>query len=320
MFVKSNLLNAEWVLKLDLPDTGVGEYVDFYQAVGCLIWSHCPNAVLHSENGCMVIDTGGVKSSHDGVGKAVREVKTLVGFMQLIGGDLSHVCAWLNEPLLVGDLNEVLGPAGFRAVPPTPGDVGLPPDVVLGLAACFANRPDLLLAMLDVALPRCHEPPKELEDRWSALAKEAPPVPILARMAEPNLHPPKSPRGALASTSSLSDDARSRLSPEPAKQDCLSEDGEAACSTLTPPVPILARMAEPDLHPPTPPRGALVATSSHSDDARSRLSPEPARQDCLSEDGEAACSTLTPPERSPDVIGRKALLIDRVFHPRKIWA
>ena len=29
--------DAEWVLKLDLPDTGVGEYVDFYQAVGCLI-------------------------------------------------------------------------------------------------------------------------------------------------------------------------------------------------------------------------------------------------------------------------------------------
>ena len=32
-------------------------------------------------------------------GKAlVTEGKTLVGFMQLIGGDLSHVCAWLNEP------------------------------------------------------------------------------------------------------------------------------------------------------------------------------------------------------------------------------
>ena len=210
--------DAKRVLKLDVPDTGVGEYVDFFQAVGSIIWSHCPNAVLHPENGCMVIDTGGVKSSHDGVGKAVREVKTLVGFMQLIGGDLSHVCAWLNEPLLVGDLNEVLGPAGFRAVPPAPGDVGLPPDVVLRLAACFANRPELLLAMLDVALPRCHEPPKELKDRWSALVKEAPPVPILARMPEPDLHPPTPPRGALASTSSHSDDARSRLSPEPANR------------------------------------------------------------------------------------------------------
>src|SRR3954451_8786144 len=91
---------AKWVLKLELPNSGLGDYLDFYQSFACLVWWHRPAADLGSQDGCMVIDRAGVESSQDGVGKAVAEVKTLVGFMELIGGNLSHICAWLNQPQL----------------------------------------------------------------------------------------------------------------------------------------------------------------------------------------------------------------------------
>ena len=205
----------------------------------------------------------GAEPSQDGVGKALREVKTLVGFMELIGGNSLHICAWLNEPQLVSDLHAVLGPAGFAAAPSASGERDLPRDVVLRLAACFADRPELLLAMLDVALPRCQEPPKELMDQWSALAQEAAPAA---------------------------------------------------------PVAIFGPYGGIDLPPLTPPMGhwrrrlrcPTMLSSRRINDAQSSLtlSPEPAKQDCLSEDGDAACSTLTP-DRSPVILDRRALLIDR---------
>jgi ankyrin repeat protein len=69
--------------------------------------------------------------------------------------------------------------------------------------------------MLDVALPRCRKPPQELLDRRSALADE--------------VLPPDHARSRQV------DDAQSSLAPSPEKA-VLLEDGDEACSTLTPEV------------------------------------------------------------------------------------
>jgi ankyrin repeat protein len=163
-------------LELQLPESKPGEpdYDHFHRAIEKHIFHHCPTAIVYQGNsGRMIVNTIGDELPR--VASAVQEVKTLLGFMQLIGGDLWYILSWLNDPQLVSDLHEVLGPTGFRTVPCAPGDLDLPRDVVLRLASCFAeaDRPDLLLAMLDVALPRCHDSPADLCREWIGLAGEA---------------------------------------------------------------------------------------------------------------------------------------------------
>jgi ankyrin repeat protein len=162
------------VLELHLPDSRPGEpdHEDFYQAAKGHILHRCPTAVLYQDsNGRMIIDNT-IGDELLRVARAVREVRTLIGFMQLIGGGLFHICDWLNDRQLVGDLHDVFGPCADSDLP-TPRI--LKGDVVLSLATYFAEagRRDLLLAMLDIALPRCDDAPAELCREWIGLAHEA---------------------------------------------------------------------------------------------------------------------------------------------------
>src|SRR4051794_11155658 len=36
--VRDESTEAKWVLRLELPDSGIGDRLDFYQAVACIVW------------------------------------------------------------------------------------------------------------------------------------------------------------------------------------------------------------------------------------------------------------------------------------------
>ncbi len=104
--------------------------------------------------------------------KAVDEVRTLVRFIQSIGGGLEHIRALLwdsNQAQFIQDLHYVLG---RNSEQPT-----IRPESVLRLAKAFEvlGRPDLQLALLDHALPQCPAGPgkSKLAEQWIGLATEA---------------------------------------------------------------------------------------------------------------------------------------------------
>ena len=166
------------VIDFHLPDREPGDahYLDFYVAFPKQVWHHCPEARLPcpDRQGRIIFEVPDERSCN-AVERAVREVKSLISFMQLIGGDLSHICGWLNNNTqMVCDLHEVLGPAGFQSIPGGLGET-LQGEAVGNLAKCFdkSGRRDLLLAMLDLALRGCPNPPADLSPQWICLAIEA---------------------------------------------------------------------------------------------------------------------------------------------------
>jgi ankyrin repeat protein len=165
------------VIKFHLRDREPGDshYLELYRAFPNQVWKHCAAAetLLPEKHGQIIFKMPDERSC-DAVERAVREVKTLLGFMQLIGGGLSHICGWLNSPQMVCDLHEVLGPAGFQCMPAALGET-LQSEAVGDLAKCFAEsgRRDLLLAMLDLAVRGCRNPPSDLSRQWICLAIEA---------------------------------------------------------------------------------------------------------------------------------------------------
>jgi hypothetical protein len=165
------------VIDFRLPgrEPGDAHYLDFYGAFPKQVWHHCPGAGLPCPDGQgRIIFEVPDERSCDAVERAVREVKSLISFMQLIGGEMSHIRGWLNNPRMVCDLHEVLGPAGFQSMPGASGET-LQGEAVRNLAKCFAEsgRHDLLLAMLDLALRDCRNPPGDLSRQWIWLATEA---------------------------------------------------------------------------------------------------------------------------------------------------
>jgi ankyrin repeat protein len=166
------------VIDFHLPDREPGDahYLDFYVAFPKQVWHHCPEARLPcpDRQGRIIFEVPDERSCN-AVERAVREVKSLISFMQLIGGDLSHICGWLNNNTqMICDLHEVLGPAGFQSMPDALGET-LQGEAVRNLAKCFAEsgRHDLALAMLDLALRDCRNPPGDLSRQWIWLATEA---------------------------------------------------------------------------------------------------------------------------------------------------
>ena len=182
----------ELVIDLDLPgfESGDHGHLAFYQAVATHIWHHCPKAVLGSKDGRMAIDRPDALS-RQAVDKALHEIETLLAFLHQIGGDLTQLCRLIHaHPQLVEDLDAVFGdvPRRFFAAA---GDDDREEnsrdhnaEVVLrlsnGIAA--AGRPDLQLALLDVALPNCRDAPAKatLCEQWLALNNAA-----LEQEAEP---------------------------------------------------------------------------------------------------------------------------------------
>jgi hypothetical protein len=165
------------VIDFHLPGREPGDthYLDFYGAFPNQVWHHCPKAELPcpDKQGQIIFEVADERSC-DAVERAVREVKSLISFMQLIGGEMSHIRGWLNNPRMVCDLHEVLGPAGFQSMPGASGET-LQGEAVRNLAKYFAEsgRHDLLLAMLDLALRGCWNPPADLSRQWIWLAIEA---------------------------------------------------------------------------------------------------------------------------------------------------
>ena len=80
------------------------------------------------------------------IDRAVGEVATSVGFIQHIGGDLTHICQWIqDQPKIVEDLDQVFGEQT------SPFEVAA---AAARLAERFAaaGRPDLERLTLDTAL------------------------------------------------------------------------------------------------------------------------------------------------------------------------
>src|SRR6185436_10395817 len=108
---------TELVLDFHLPGakTGDQDHLTFYKAVATHIWRHCPKAGLGSKNGLMVIDRPADTSSCQAIDKAVHEIATLTIFVQMIGGDLNHVCRLIHEqPQMVEDLDHIFGASQRR--------------------------------------------------------------------------------------------------------------------------------------------------------------------------------------------------------------
>jgi hypothetical protein len=118
------------VIELHGKELGEPEYLALYEVVGQQVWHHCPNAGRsYSKDGPITFENPDDEPSFcDGVEKAVRQVNTLIAFVQLIGGDIG---GWVDvSPSLISDLHDVYGATGPKT---------LPGEVVLRLAACFAE-------------------------------------------------------------------------------------------------------------------------------------------------------------------------------------
>jgi Ankyrin repeats (3 copies) len=130
------------------------DHAQFYNAVGDYTMRRC-EAVLYPDAEMRMQIEAPHESSGEEIGSALEamdEVRTLVDFMQRIGGGLEHICAVLrdkDQTQTIIDLHSVFGG--------DPAEPSIQPEAVLRLANGFAaaGRPDLQLALLDVALPQC---------------------------------------------------------------------------------------------------------------------------------------------------------------------
>lgn len=143
---------TELVLDLHLPGAKAGDqaHLAFYQAVANHIWHRCPQAGIRPKQGpdgqgLMVIDRP-QDLTGQAIDRAVGEVATSVAFIQHIGGDLTHICQWIqDQPKIVEDLDQVFGGQT------SPFEVAA---AAARLAEQFAaaGRPDLERLTLDTAL------------------------------------------------------------------------------------------------------------------------------------------------------------------------
>jgi hypothetical protein len=147
-------------------------HAPFYNAVTDYTMRHC-KAVHYCDKYRRMRIEARDRSSLDQIGRAadaVDEVRTLVHFIQRIGGDLGLICMLLrdkDQTQTIKDLHSVFGG--------NPEQPTIKPDAVLRLSNACALRPDVQLALLDHALPQCLPGPDKsrLADQWIGFAAEA---------------------------------------------------------------------------------------------------------------------------------------------------
>src|SRR5262245_35046470 len=142
-----------------------------YNAIVAYLMGQC-DAIFYGDSDRRMRIVAREGSSGEDVGKAAKamdEVRTLVCFIQSIGGGLEQICALLgdrSQTQTIRDLHSVLA-----------AEPAIHPDAVLRLAKAFevSGRPDLQLALLDHALPQCPAGPgkSKLADQWIGLATRA---------------------------------------------------------------------------------------------------------------------------------------------------
>lgn len=164
------------VIKLRLPGVKPPDpdHGFFYNAIANYVMRRC-DAVLHRDDKSrMQIEARDGPSGKEiaDASRAIDEVRTLVHFMQSIGGDLGHICALLRnaeQTQTIIDLHCVFGG--------DPEQPTIQPTAVLRLSNGFAaaGRPDLQLGLLDRALPQCPtgKTKSKLAQQWIALATRA---------------------------------------------------------------------------------------------------------------------------------------------------
>ena len=142
----------ELILEFHVPGDKAGDQADltFYLSCQTHIWHHCPQARIRSKQGpngqrLMLIDPP-ADLTGQAIDRAVREVETVLAFMQHIGGGLTHIHQLIvDQPQMVEDLDAVFGD-GARLL-----DLK---EAAVRLADRFtaAGRPDLKRLTLDTAL------------------------------------------------------------------------------------------------------------------------------------------------------------------------
>jgi hypothetical protein len=174
---------SQLVLDLKVPGAYPGErdHIEFYKAVASSIWLACPETEVRSQAGRMVV--AHTPETREAIERAVQQVRTLSAFIQVIGGNVGHVCRMIaDQPQMADYLDSVLGGSPPRFFSPVPSDPGkesarLDPETVMLLGDRFAaaNRPDLQLALYDVALPNCMDFParNDLCQQWISLNNRA---------------------------------------------------------------------------------------------------------------------------------------------------